>query len=185
MALFDEGVPKKYLSGQLAWFICWAIVTLIGVVLKPNPHHHGTHTELGLPPCPCVVLFHRPCPGCGLTTSWTETLHGNLNAALTAHPLGPALYLIFSVIAVTGFVGYLQGKKLRTYTKSANWLLSGILVGVLAVGIARFSTVVYSDPLPPPYDLMSSLLSGKQSGQATRVPKEDPAPNFASPSQLK
>jgi hypothetical protein len=46
----------------------------------------------GLPDL-CVFhrIFHRPCPTCGLTRSWSALLHGDLGAALRFHALGPLL----------------------------------------------------------------------------------------------
>lgn len=181
MVLYDDGWPRKRLGGQLACAVSWAVVTVIGLCLRASPHHHGTHTQLGLPPCPSVLFFHRPCPGCGLTTSWTATIHGDLRAGFEAHPIGPVLYGVYAGAAVLSFVGWLRGKRLRSDSKPSNIGLIAILCSLIGVGVVRFATTVYTDPLPPPYNILSSLGPGEQGRQAPGVPKENPPTNLARP----
>lgn len=136
-----EFVPvdsRKPLIGQLIWFVFWLGVTAVGVYLSPSPRGHGTHTQLGLSPCASATLFDRPCPGCGLTTSFTATIHGQFLEAFQAHIFGPILYLLFTVTALV--CGYTYARKIRfvTDTKAFNWAL-GILVGVFVLyGGVRF-----------------------------------------------
>jgi Protein of unknown function (DUF2752) len=68
-------------------------VLLIARELTPSASGLGTHTQLGLPPCGFLLLFHLPCPACGLTTAFAHLAHGSLRASLTAHPLGLPLFL--------------------------------------------------------------------------------------------
>ncbi|RYG37295.1 DUF2752 domain-containing protein [bacterium] len=96
---------------QLTWAAVWAGVTAFGLFLKADPHGHGTHQSLGLPPCPSVLFFGRPCPGCGLTTSWTALLHGDFTTAFRAHPLGPLMYVVYTATAILAVV--LAMKNLR------------------------------------------------------------------------
>jgi hypothetical protein len=35
-----------------------------------KPRTMSTHTQLGMPPCNFVVLTGKPCPSCGMTTSF-------------------------------------------------------------------------------------------------------------------
>ncbi|RYG48378.1 DUF2752 domain-containing protein [bacterium] len=108
--LISQNNPRNRWS-QLVWFGIWGAVTAFGIFLKADPHGHGTHQSLGLPPCPSVLLLGRPCPGCGLTTSWTALLHGDFGTAFRAHPLGPLLYLGYTVSALLSL--YLARKSLR------------------------------------------------------------------------
>lgn len=110
--LFEPTASRRNLGWQPCWFVLWLVVTGFGLALHPDPSGHGTHQELGLPPCPSVLLFDRPCPGCGLTTSWTALLHGQIGAAFSAHPLGPILYLLFTISALLAFYGFLKVQKL-------------------------------------------------------------------------
>src|SRR5687767_5754572 len=108
---------KRVLSGQLIVTGLWLAVTAFGVFLSPSPHGHGTHQQLGLPPCPSVLLFDKPCPGCGLTTSWTATIHGRLTEAFQAHPLGPILYVTFTVFAIVNLWAFFKRYRVDTSSK--------------------------------------------------------------------
>ncbi|MBS1715355.1 MAG: DUF2752 domain-containing protein [Armatimonadetes bacterium] len=179
MVLFDAGWPKKKLSGQAVWFGVWLVVTLVAALLHPSRNHHGTHTQLGLPPCPSVFLFHRPCPGCGLTTSWTATVHGDLPTAFQAHPLGPVLYGVFTAMAWLSLIGYLKGLRLRSESRPATVLLTTIFFAVLGFGVFRFATVRYEEPGVTVFDLFDRPAAGQDRGQAARVPEQRPAVNVA------
>lgn len=145
--LFAPSPSRRALTGQLVWFLIWLTVTFIGsVVLKPNPAGHGTHTQLGLPKCYSVIMFDRPCPGCGLTTSWTATMHGNLPHAFAANALGPIIYGLFTLSALLCIYGYIRQIRLRTETKLATASLIIMIVTFLAYGIIRFTQVKYNDP---------------------------------------
>lgn len=161
MVLFDDDWPRRRLTGQLIWFVCWFCVTGIALFLKPDPGHHGTHQQLGLPPCPSVLFFHRPCPGCGLTTSWTAFVHGNLPASFQAHLLGPLLYVLFTASACLGMYGWVKGRRLRSDTKAANLGLISVLGALLVFGFIRFATTTYEEPLPALGRVWSSPWAGK------------------------
>ena len=102
--MFEPVTVLRSIAGQLVYFGCWVSVTVIGLILRPSADGHGTHQQLGLPPCPCVLIFNRPCPGCGLTTSFTALLHGRFRDAFRAHWFGPFLYLIFTATAIAACV---------------------------------------------------------------------------------
>jgi len=139
MIRFNPVARRKDLWGHLMWFLAWVGVTGFAIYLTPSASGHGTHTELGLPPCPSVLFLHRPCPGCGLTTSFTATVHGQFGAAFHAHPLGPLLYLTFTLSALACFYGWVQKKQLDTSSKSFNRFLGVFIVVFFAFGITRFA----------------------------------------------
>lgn len=150
MTLFEPNWSRKRLTGQLTWFVSWVIITFLGaVVLKPEVAGHGTHQQLGLPACPSAAIFDRPCPGCGLTTSWTNTLHGQFAAAFQDHWLGPFLYIVFTLSAFACIYGWYAGKKFVTDNKAGNWFLGSIAVLVMVYGVARFATFRYSKNVGP------------------------------------
>ncbi len=122
------------------WFLTWLGITSVGIFLHPDVHLHGTHRQLGLPACPSVMIFHRPCPGCGLTTSFTAMVHFDFATALRAHLMGPLLYGLFTVSAIICGWCWYRKIKFDTDTKPFNWAL-GIFVGVfLLYGVVRFMT---------------------------------------------
>lgn len=137
MALYEPVPHRKHAAGQLSLFVVWAFITACGAYLHPDPSGHGTHTQLGLPPCPSVLLFHRPCPGCGLTTSFTAFIHGNLPFAFHAHPLGPFLYLGITGWAWLGLLGWIKGLRLDGSGKTFNRALAAFAIVFFGFGIIR------------------------------------------------
>ena len=129
MSLSEPASSRRDLGMSLTLSSVWVAVTAIGLSLKPDAHGHGTHQRLGLPPCPSVLLFDRPCPGCGLTTSWTALLHGDFALAFHAHALGPFLYLAFTLFALGTF-----GLALRR----RRWVETRWHTPAYAVGLALF-----------------------------------------------
>lgn len=136
--LFEPARSRAALAGHLTWFAAWAIATTAGLLLTPSVHGHGTHQQLGLPPCPSVLLAGRLCPGCGLTTSISALLHLRLSEAFAANPFGPALYAIWTATAFACLWGFVSLRRFRTETRALGVSL-GLFVGAfLLFGIYRF-----------------------------------------------
>ena len=106
---------------------------LLGVArtLNPSPAGHGTHQQLGLPPCSFVMMFAYPCPTCGMTTAFAHTVRGNLPAALSAHPGG----LLLSLATAAGV-----GLSLSVLVSGRVWAVNWIRVSPtwLVAGAAGF-----------------------------------------------
>ena len=152
MALYEPVPHRKHAAGQLTLFATWTFVTACGAYLHPDPSGHGTHTQLGLPPCPSVLLFHRPCPGCGLTTSFTALIHGNLPFAFHAHPLGPFLYLGLTAWAWMGLYGWIKVWRLDGSGQTFNRALTAFMVIFFTFGFIRMAlTPNYEGPTEARY----------------------------------
>jgi len=135
------GVPRKHLVGHLLTFLSWVFVTGFAIILKPSLYGHGTHQQLGLPPCGSVLLFHRPCPGCGLTTSFTNTVHGHLIDAFKAHWLGPLIYVVYSVVALLGGYGFVTKTYYDTNSPRLGKWIKAFIVIFIIYGVGRFILV--------------------------------------------
>lgn len=98
------------LSSRIGWFVLGILplaVIVTARILTPDPSGHGTHTQLGLPPCGFLVLTGCPCPGCGLTTAFSHMAHLDVFGAARANPFGIPLFLVsaFTIpVAIRGFV---------------------------------------------------------------------------------
>jgi hypothetical protein len=146
MTLFEPDI-KLRIRSQLFWFFLWLGVTGFAIFLRPSVHGHGTHQQLGLPPCPSVLLFNRPCPGCGLTTSWTATVHGDFLTAFHAHPLGIPMYLGFTLLAFGTAWGNIRGQRLLVDTPKASLFFAIIFTIFFAFGAYRMLTTTnFSSP---------------------------------------
>jgi len=139
MALYEGLDNRRKLSGQLMFFGVWLFTTIVGAALHPDPSGHGTHTQLGLPPCPSVILFNRPCPGCGLTTSFTAFIHGDWAFAFHAHPFGPIMYLGMTVCAFLCLYGWIKGLRLDGGGPTFNRVLTVFMVLFFGFGIVRMA----------------------------------------------
>ncbi len=137
MAWFNEGAPRRRLWGHALWSLSWLMVTLFGVVLRPDGRGHGTHQQLGLPPCPSVLLFHRPCPGCGLTTSISAVLHGDVALSWSAHPFGIPLYSLWTLTAFACGFGWWTGKRFNTEGKAFSIALGTFFGLFFLFGVLR------------------------------------------------
>lgn len=126
---------------QLVWFFMWAGCTGVGAFLNASKHGHGTHQQLGLPPCPSVLMFDRPCPGCGLTTSWTAMIHGDFVTAFKVHPLGPIMYLGFTFIALGTLYGNITRKRMLIDTDWASKIFIWFVSLFFVFGFARMAFV--------------------------------------------
>ena len=71
-----------------------AFILLIAATLEPAPEGHGTHTQLGLPPCGFLSLTGSQCPGCGLTTAFAHAVRGNFTEAASANLFGLLLFVV-------------------------------------------------------------------------------------------
>lgn len=59
-----------------------------------RPLPHGTHRQLGLPPCMLNVVTGLPCPACGMTTSIALLAHGDPAAAWRVNWAGTLVGLL-------------------------------------------------------------------------------------------
>ena len=102
--------------------------------LTPDARGHGTHQQLGLPPCTFSVIFERPCPACGMTTSWSWLLRGEIGRALAANAGGVLLAGLCLAgvpwLAVSAFRGRWCGGPPEDWTVAA---VAG-LVGLVTTG---------------------------------------------------
>jgi hypothetical protein len=147
MLRFDYGVDRKFLVGQLSWFVVWVIVTAIGAYLTPSSQGHGTHQQLGLPPCPSVFMFGRLCPGCGMTTAFSATIKGDFATAWNANPFGTLGYFLFTISAILAIYGWIKGIKIDTNTKPYNIGISILIGSFILFGAYRFFLMpVFSTP---------------------------------------
>jgi hypothetical protein len=73
--------------------VLWGLL-IVAAMLKPDPSGLGTHRQLGLPPCSFAMLFGIRCPTCGMTTAWSNVMHGRPDAAVRASVSGTILAVV-------------------------------------------------------------------------------------------
>jgi hypothetical protein len=111
----------------------------VAAMLEPNPSGHGTHQQLGLPPCTFWVLFGRPCPVCGMTTAWAHLMRGEWCDAVRAN-LGGTLLGLMAIVAVPWLLASAACGKwlgLSPNAAAAKWGSLGIVLVTLINWIFR------------------------------------------------
>lgn len=93
MSITQAPATRRLASSEL---VAAAGVAALGVSALLSPEH----IEDGPVICPFRRLTGLPCPGCGLTRSWTYLTHGWWRESLHVHLFGPILALVVLVLAV-------------------------------------------------------------------------------------
>ncbi len=100
------------IGSRLMWLFLWTAplaVILTATTLTPSSEGHGTHTQLGLPPCGFLMSTGLPCPGCGLTTSFSHMVRFEWTGAAMANPFGVALFLVCAFSIPISFMAMVRG----------------------------------------------------------------------------
>lgn len=112
----------RYRSGALPWSgrliaagvagACLAVL-VVAALLEPSRAGSGTHTGLGLNRCDFLARVDLPCPSCGMTTSFSWFVRGNVLASLYVQPMGAVLAMTCAItfwsalyIAISGRPAY-------------------------------------------------------------------------------
>ena len=142
--IFDERIKATHAIWQGLVVLLWLVTIYIGgFVLRPDPIGHGTHQQMGLPACGSVVMFNRPCPACGLTTSWTSFLHGQIGFSFATNWFGPLLFLAFSTYALLSLVAVFRRQRFNDTHPFVTKMMSGLVTLLLIYGAIRFAVMTY------------------------------------------
>ena len=87
-------------SGYFLLFAAFPVILFLASLVKPGSGSRG----LGLPPCGFYTIFHKPCPSCGMTTSFSLVMHGRFAEAAKAQPAG--IFLFLTTLFVWGTLPY-------------------------------------------------------------------------------
>jgi hypothetical protein len=105
--------------------------------LEPDPRGFGTHTQLGLWPCAFKETTGRPCPTCGMTTSFAWFVRGKLDRSWWANPAGSLL-----VPTILVLIPWLLVASARASTwpfRTLELPLVGLAVAVVALTIISWT----------------------------------------------
>ena len=102
--------------------------------LVPDSRGHGTHEQLGLPPCTLVVLFGIRCPTCGSTTAFVHLARGRVIEAFAVNVAATLLALLLVPTGIWVCLSAIRGRWLVTAP-------SGVVAALIAVGFLVIATV--------------------------------------------
>ncbi|MBX9581349.1 MAG: DUF2752 domain-containing protein [Gemmataceae bacterium] len=97
-----------------------------------TPKRMSTHTQLGLPACNFVEWTGRPCPSCGMSTSFALLVRGDVGASLRANWVGTLLALTWAGVLVWAVLSGLAGRLLFVRPGRGELVLTAA-VGVFVV----------------------------------------------------
>lgn len=112
---------------------------------------HGTHRQLGLPPCLMLRLTGMPCLSCGMTTSVSLVMHGDLTAAVRANWAGAVISML-GFVAVTWLMFLaISGAQPRCLTVEmvGRWLAISAVTVAGSRYLVILLTKLFSMPGPP------------------------------------
>lgn len=107
-------------------------VLIIAAALRPAEAGHGTHTQIGLPPCSWVVWFDKPCPTCGMTTAFANAGEGHWLASFVTQPAGMMLSVATAAAFWLGLHTLLTGSRIGSLT---GWVLRPKPITVMVLGL--------------------------------------------------
>ena len=124
------------------------LVTVFSVAAYLHPYGDDgspltmeTHRQLNLPPCTFKELTHGvPCPSCGMTTSFSLLMHGDLVNSMRANWVGTLLALYGLVLIPWGLVSVWRRQPL--FVQSLEQVLSWSVVTFLVLMLLRWSIVL-------------------------------------------
>ena len=127
---------------NLAILIITIITAIIPFLLTPSAIGIGTHQQIIPVPCLFRMFIRIPCPSCGLTTSISHLLHGDILKSFVIHPLGPTFFVLLVIIIIQSIRGLIKGLAWWNVTEK-RWFQNLILCGIglyLGIWVMRLIT---------------------------------------------
>jgi hypothetical protein len=123
--------------------LCWGMLLTAAMFISPRGEGYGSHQDLGLPGCSMLMRTGYPCPSCGMTTSVSAVLHGQIGLAARSQPFGLLLVPAVGLLGLAGAAEAATGRDtLRRLRPGLWWVwlgIGGMLAGWginLAAGMA-------------------------------------------------
>jgi hypothetical protein len=124
------------------------LTTIFGIAIALNPYKDNgearrmeTHMQMGLPACTFKTMTGGyPCPSCGMTTSFSLLMHGDIWNSLKANFVGTLLALFWLALIPYCTICSIRGRPLFVY--SLEGALSKAIVFFLILMFSRWGVVL-------------------------------------------
>lgn len=136
---------RRWIAGLLA--LATGTLLVVAAWLSPSGAGHGTHLQLGLPPCGWVVGMGIPCPSCGMTTAFAHAADGDLLGAMRAQPAGAMLALGTAVVFVLSAWVLLTGSGIGGFWFERLGKRTLLVGGVVILGSWVYKILVFKGVL--------------------------------------
>lgn len=124
------------LRGRIAAALGAAVLIVplaIACLLVPDPNGHGTHQQLGFPPCTLVALCGIRCPTCGMTTAWAALVRGQILTALAAN-VGGVLLALATIGTIVGLSAVaMLGRRPRWFPDTNGFAWGGMIIAAVTL----------------------------------------------------
>lgn len=105
-----------------------------------RPLRLAVHEQLGMKPCHFFRKYDRPCPTCGMTTSFALLMKADVVSSLRANPAGTLFAIWLLALIPWGAISAVRGRWL--FGRSIeNWLLWGI-IAIVGLAVSRWLIIV-------------------------------------------
>ena len=125
------------------------LATVFGIAVWLNPYEAdgrprsmATHTQLGMPACNFVAWAGKPCPSCGMTTSFALLVRGDVRASLAANWVGTLLAVCWAVLMPWALASGLAGRPLLVPRGRGEVITTGLVGGFLVLMLGRWLGVL-------------------------------------------
>jgi hypothetical protein len=127
--------------------VALALIAVFALAVWLNPYNEdgspkrmATHTGMGLPPCTFYDKTGLPCPSCGMTTSFSLLMHGDVVNSLCANAVG-TLLAVFCLTLIPWCLASAVSKR-TLFLHSVERALSAIVLGFLSLMLLRWGIVL-------------------------------------------
>jgi hypothetical protein len=144
-----EAIPalNRWVRGSLV-FVAVGLISIFAIAAWLNPYQDDgsprtqeTHLQLHLPPCTFYTMTGGyPCPSCGMTTSFSLLIHGDVWNSLKANAVGTLLALFWLALIPWCLISSWQGRPL--FILSIEGALSRAVVVFLILMLTRWVIVM-------------------------------------------
>ena len=127
------------------------LICIIALVVIFIPRESGLGIEL----CLLKNATGAPCPGCGVTRSCANLVHGNVGRSLQYHPLGvvftPVLFGIVVLSLLPGSLRRALADRLSRRQRALHWVIVVFWTVFFTYGLVRWVAVMtHLISFPPP-----------------------------------
>jgi len=149
---YDEVLPaeaklRPWLRTLLA-LMAGFLIAVFTIAIWLNPYNAEgealrleTHRQLGLPECNFKWLTGKPCPSCGMTTSFALFVRCDFWNSLAANCVGTMLAVFCLLLIPYGLITALRGQYWMWI--SVDWLVPRLVVVFCAAMLIRWGLVLW------------------------------------------
>lgn len=114
-----------------------------------TPRARATHTQLGLAPCQFLSATGKPCASCGMTTSFSLLVRGDVAGSLRANWAGSVIAVLWAGALPWALLSAARGRLLLIPCGKGELALTVCVGIVLVLMLGRWAGVLLSNSGQP------------------------------------